>query len=68
MQRFNMLEKPYFYLSLSVLSYSHLAINPLIIFLLLMNHFNINEQVTVFTYSFLDDSSWDLCTWNGATD
>lgn len=63
-----MLEKPYFYFSLSILSYSHLAINPLIIFLLSMNHFNINEQVTVFTYSFLDDSSWDLCTWNGATD
>lgn len=63
-----MLEKPYFYFSLSILSYSHLAINPLIIFLLSMNHFNINEQVTVFTYSFFDDSSWYLCTWNGVTD
>lgn len=63
-----MLEKPYFYLSLSILSYSRLAINPLIIFLLSMNHFNINEQVTVFTYSFFNDSSWDLCTWNSVTD
>lgn len=42
MQIFNKLKKPYFYLSLDI--FSHLAINPLIIFLFSRNHFIINEQ------------------------